>query len=344
MLSANFLMSQGECCGNGCVNCPYIPRHKKGNKNINNSKIQSKSILYNWSEIMSKYLKMPMIGLGTWLLPNEIAEEVTTSALNLGYRHIDTAQAYRNETGIGDAIKKSSLSRDDLFITTKMWPGMEPDNNFQNYDSVINSCNQSLSMLQINEIDLYLIHAPFAKDLRLEQWQAFLDLKKDGKVKNIGVSNYNSHHLQEIEDAGFEMPAANQIEIHPYHLIRPTLDSYMTEHKILPIAYSSLAPIPNWREGSRWNGKPEQMKTGSMPYEDIAIKYQVSVPQLLLKWGIQMGYPVLPKSVKKDRLKENINLDHFEISLEDMNALTNAHLDQQKCLAWSNGFDPLDSE
>ena len=177
---------------------------------------------------------------------------------------------------------------------------------------------------------------------RLELWEAMVELKKQGKVKHIGVSNYNVHHIKEIEKAGIEMPAANQIEIHPWHVIPQPLAEYMDKHEILPIAYSTLAPIPNWREGSRWNGKPEDMKSGAMPCEDIANKYGVTVPQLFLKWAIQLGYPVLPKSVKYDRLKENLSLDHFEISIDDMTSISNIAINEQKCLAWSGDFDPLD--
>ena len=169
-----------------------------------------------------------------------------------------------------------------------------------------------------------------------------IELKKQGKVKHIGVSNYNVHHMKEIEAAGIEMPSANQIEIHPWHVVTKHLAEYMDKNKILPIAYSTLAPIPNWREGSRWNGKPEDMKSGAMPCENIANKYGVTVPQLFLKWAIQLGYPVLPKSVKYDRLKENLSLDHFEISIDDMTSISNIAIDEQKCLAWSGDFDPLE--
>jgi len=171
-----------------------------------------------------------------------------------------------------------------------------------------------------------------------------VELKKQGKVKHIGVSNYNVHHIKEIEHAGLEMPAANQIEIHPWHVVSQLLADYMDQHEILPIAYSTLAPIPNWREGSRWNGKPEDMKSGVMPCEDIANKYGVTVPQLFLKWAIQLGYPVLPKSVKYDRLKENLSLDHFKISIDDMTTISNIAIDEQQCLAWSGDFDPLEVE
>jgi 2,5-diketo-D-gluconate reductase A len=284
-----------------------------------------------------------MIGLGTWLIPNDEVEQISTSALNLGYQHIDTAQVYRNEEGIGKALAASSTPRDKIFITTKMWPGMfgqeEP---FQNFKGAISACNDSLKLLQLDEIDLYLIHNPFAKENRLEQWEAMIELKKQGKVKNIGVSNYNVKHIQEIEIAGLEMPSTNQIEIHPWHVVRTELAQYMDKHEILPIAYSTLAPIPNWREGSQWNGKPEDMKSGAIPCQNIADQYGVTVPQLFLKWAIQLGYPVLPKSVHLNRLKENLELDHFTISRDDVKVISKIAKDNQKCLAWSGDFEPLD--
>ncbi|HIF29728.1 MAG: aldo/keto reductase [bacterium] len=286
---------------------------------------------------------MPMVGLGTWLISNDEVSKVVTDALNLGYRHIDTAQVYRNEEGIGKALVASSLLRDEIFITTKMWPGMfgqeEP---FQNFKGAMSACDDSLTFLQVDEIDLYLIHNPFAKENRLEQWEAMVELKKQGKVKNIGVSNYNVKHIQEIEMAGLEMPVANQIEIHPWHVVRTELAQYMDKHEILPIAYSSLAPIPNWREGSQWNGKPEDMKSGAIPCQNIADQYGVTVPQLFLKWAIQLGYAVLPKSVHYNRLQENLDLDHFTISRDDINAISNIAKDEQQCLAWSGSWDPLD--
>ena len=344
MLTSQFLIDEKVCCGRGCRMCPYEPRHIKGNTDLQERWKHSNSTenLRRFNN-MTNTINMPMIGLGTWLIPNDVVERVSTDAINAGYRHIDTAQVYRNEEGIGHALQKASVSREEMFITTKMWPGMfgqeEP---FQTFEGVMNACDDSLRLLQINEIDLYLIHNPFAKDLRLEQWEAMIELKKQGKVKNIGVSNYNVKHIKEIEDANLQMPSANQIEIHPYHIVREDLQKYMDHHTILPIAYSSLAPIPNWREGSQWNGKPEDMKSGAMPCQEMANKYEVTVPQLLLKWAIQLGYPILPKSVNIERLKENIDLDHFSISRDDIKIMSKMAKDDQKCLAWSGGFDPID--
>jgi 2,5-diketo-D-gluconate reductase A len=342
MLSSQFLISQKECCGNGCRMCPYEPRHIKGNTSL--QKRWNISEKNPYTTIMNK-INIPMIGLGTWLIPNDEVESIVKDAISLGYKHIDTAEVYRNEEGIGKALKVSGIPRDEIYITTKMWPGMfgqeEP---FQTFKGAIEACEQSLQLLQVDEIDLYLIHNPFAKENRLELWEAMLELKKQGKVKHVGVSNYNVKHIEEIEAAELEMPSANQIEIHPWHVIKTELAQYMDKHEILPIAYSTLAPIPNWREGSQWNGKPEDMKSGSMPCQDIADSYNITVPQLFLKWAIQLGYPVLPKSVKYDRLKENLDLHHFEISRADIKTISKIAKDNQKCLAWSGDFDPLEVE
>ena len=340
MLTSQFLIDEKVCCGRGCRMCPYEPRHIKGNTDLQKRWDMSQKLSYN---IAMNKIGIPMIGLGTWLIPNDKVAQISTDALELGYQHIDTAQVYRNEEGIGKALTASSTPRDKIFITTKMWPGMfgqeEP---FQNFKGAISACDQSLKLLQVDEIDLYLIHNPFAKENRLEQWEAMIELKKQGKVKNIGVSNYNVKHIQEIEMAGVEMPVANQIEIHPWHVVRTELAQYMDKHEILPIAYSSLAPIPNWREGSQWNGKPEDMKSGAIPCQNIADQYEVTVPQLFLKWAIQLGYPVLPKSVHYNRLKENLDLDHFTISRDDVKVISKIAKDNQKCLAWSGDFDPID--
>ena len=225
MLTSQFLIDEKVCCGRGCRMCPYEPKHIKGNTELQKRWNISQKSSYN---VAMNKIGIPMIGLGTWLIPNDEVEQISTSALELGYQHIDTAQVYRNEEGIGKALAASSIPRDKIFITTKMWPGMfgqeEP---FQNFKGAISACNDSLKLLQLDEIDLYLIHNPFAKENRLEQWEAMIELKKQGKVKNIGVSNYNVKHIQEIEIAGLEMPSTNQIEIHPWHVVQTELAQYM---------------------------------------------------------------------------------------------------------------------
>ena len=185
MLTSQFLIDEKVCCGRGCRMCPYEPRHIKGNTDLQKRWDMSQKLSYN---IAMNKIGIPMIGLGTWLIPNDEVAQVSSDALELGYQHIDTAQVYRNEEGIGRALAASSTPRDKIFITTKMWPGMfgqeEP---FQNFKGAISACDESLKLLQVDEIDLYLIHNPFAKENRLEQWEAMIELKKHGKVKNIGV-------------------------------------------------------------------------------------------------------------------------------------------------------------
>ena len=219
MLSSQFLINQKQCCGNGCRMCPYEPQHIQGNQQLQKRWNQSKKKSYTTH--MNK-INIPMIGLGTWLIPNDEAESITKDAIKLGYKHIDTAQVYQNEEGIGNALKSLSISRSEIYITTKMWPGMfNQEEPFQTFDGAIKACEQSLKFLQVDEIDLYLIHNPFAKENRLELWEAMIELKKQGKVKHIGVSNYNVHHMKEIEESGIEMPTANQIEINNIGINHP---------------------------------------------------------------------------------------------------------------------------
>jgi len=340
MLTSQFLIDEKVCCGRGCRMCPYEPRHIKGNTELQKRWDMSQKLSYN---IAMNKIGIPMIGLGTWLIPNDEVEQISTSALDWDINILILLKSIVMRKVLVKRLRHHQLQEIKFLLLQRMWPGMfgqeEP---FQNFKGAISACDESLKLLQVDEIDLYLIHNPFAKENRLEQWEAMIELKKQGKVKNIGVSNYNVKHIQEIEMAGFEMPVANQIEIHPWHVVRTELAQYMDKHEILPIAYSSLAPIPNWREGSQWNGKPEDMKSGAIPCQNIADQYEVTVPQLFLKWAIQLGYPVLPKSVHYNRLKENLDLDHFTISRDDVKVISKIAKDNQKCLAWSGDFDPID--
>mgnify|MGYP005692793377 FL=1 len=164
---------------------------------------------------------MPTIGFGTYLISDSDAPKAINSAIKIGYRHIDTAEVYRNEVGIGLGLKDSFnqffLKRDDIFITSKVFPGNPSwGREAKNYKMCIEACDNSLERLNLDYLDCYLIHAPFCKDLRLEQWKALCDLKKTGKTRTIGVSNYSQSHIQEIINAGLEVPEFNQIELHPW--------------------------------------------------------------------------------------------------------------------------------
>jgi len=215
---------------------------------------------------LTESVQIPMIGFGTYLINTDEAKTCVLNAIRIGYRHIDTAEGYGNETGVGHALKNAQkelgISREDLFVTTKLWPGNEAwGQTLKTYDSTIESLNSSLSNLELDYVDLYLIHAPFAKSKRLEQWNALVELRKQGKAKAIGVSNFSKSHIEEIKSAGSPLPDANQIELHPWSQ-KSELVSYLRENRISPIAYSSLVPLAEWRvvEGQD-SSKTEKMKS-----------------------------------------------------------------------------------
>jgi len=285
---------------------------------------------------------IPMIGFGTYLMNADETRSSVLAALKLGYRHIDTAQGYSTEAQVGEAIADSGLPREDIFITTKVFPG-NPEWNKPavKYEEVLDACQQSLQKLQTDYVDLYLIHAPFCAGTRLEQWKALLELKSRGLCRSVGVSNYGVKHLEEISAAGLQMPVANQLELHPYCGQKAVLE-YMLKKNILPIAYSSLAPLSTWRCGqpSGKQDRGECMVQNEAMLEKIAQKYQVSESQVLLRWGLEKGYPILPKSTNVDRIKQNMDLFGFQLLEADANQLDN--LDEGAPVAWKP-CDPASS-
>jgi 2,5-diketo-D-gluconate reductase A len=295
---------------------------------------------------LTKNIKMPMVGFGTYLIKDEDARSIVHKAIRSRYRHVDTAEGYGNEKGVGLAIKAGleelGMSRDEIFVTTKLWPGNEAwGQSPKTYKSTIESLNASLEKLQLDYVDLYLIHAPFTKTQRLEQWKALVELRRLGKARAIGVSNFNETHIEEIKAAGLPLPDANQIELHPWSQ-KPGLVSYLTENGISIIAYSSLVPLSSWRDAEgQDSSKTEDMKTdgasADSPFKMMAKKYGVSEAQILLRWGLQEGYAVLPKSTNEERIRQNIDLFSFEIDDEDMAAI--AEMDRGEGVAWSSG-DP----
>ena len=294
----------------------------------------------------SKNHIVPRIGLGTYNMNSQEAEDMTYAAINYGYRHIDTAAVYRNEDGVGRALKRiyedTDLKRSDLTITTKLWPGgLVKVDRVKNNVGAIKSLDKSLRNLDEDYVDLYLIHSPHAKNKRLEQWETLLTQQEQGKVKNIGVSNWGINHIEELNDKGYPLPSANQIEIHPWSQ-KPELVSYLKENDIDIIAYSSLVPLSTWRhkDGENSLKTDEMYKDGNdleSPFKKMASKYDVTEAQVLLKWALQLGYAILPKSIQIDRMQENFELD-FRIDEEDMNLIE--QLDRGGSVTWEYG-DPL---
>lgn len=295
---------------------------------------------------LTNNIKMPMIGFGTYLIQDADVQSLVHQAILSGYRHVDTAEGYGNENGVGIGIKTAleelEISREEIFVTTKLYPGNEAwGQPPKTYESTIESLNASLTKLQLDYVDLYLIHAPFARTRRLEQWKALIELRRLGKVRAIGVSNFNETHIEEIKVAGLPLPDANQIELHPWSQ-KPDLVAYLTRNDISIIAYSSLVPLSSWRDvEGQASAKTEQMKADSAdsdsPFKIMARKYGVSEAQVLLRWGIQKGYAVLPKSANAERIRQNIDLFDFEIDADDMAAI--AKMDRGDGVAWRSG-DP----
>ena len=276
----------------------------------------------------------------------EEAEKMTYESIMYGYRHIDTAAVYRNEEAVGvglkKAIKELNLDREDIFVTTKLWPGglMKLDR-VKDFEGTIKSFEKSLFKLGLDYIDLYLIHSPHAKKKRIEQWQALIDIKEQNNVKYIGVSNWGINHLEELVQNNLPLPDANQIELHPWSQ-KLDLVKYLREKEIDIIAYSSLVPLSTWRHKYGENSKKtsEMQKISdddNSPFKRLALKYKVTEAQILLKWALELGYSVLPKSIQTKRMQDNFNMN-FSISQDDMNYITT--LDRGGSVTWEYG-DPL---
>ena len=282
----------------------------------------------------------PMAGFGTFQMSNEEAEACVAEALKVGFRHIDSAQAYENEVGTGKAIAACGIPREELFITTKVQPGYAPwGMPEKSYEDVIAACKKSLEELQVDYVDLYLIHTPMSST-RIEQWKALVELKKMGLAKHIGVSNYDERHLKEIEDAGLPMPEANELEFHPI-CAQAKMTPIMEAKGIAHVAYSSLATLSSWRskEGQGGEVKADTKAEAQKVQAEIAEKLGVPEGKLLLRWGMQRGYAVLTKSTTPSRIASNFDLFDFEIPDEDMEKLNS--LDKGEHVAWSKwGINP----
>lgn len=258
---------------------------------------------------LSNGVEIPMVGFGTWQTPNgETAISSVEEALKVGYRNIDTAAVYGNEESVGIAIKTSGIDRKEIFVTSKVW------NSNQGYETTLKAFEESLKKLQLDYLDLYLIHWPVPKifketweETSIGTWKAMEELYKAGKIKAIGVSNFNAHHIKNLTDNCEIVPMVNQIQLSPGVDQKETIE-YCKENNILVEAYSPLS-----------TGKIFNVKE----IIDMATRYNKSVSQIALRWSIQNGYLPLPKSVTPSRIKENSAIFDFEISKEDMEFINN---------------------
>ncbi|KAF2124436.1 Aldo/keto reductase [Dothidotthia symphoricarpi CBS 119687] len=266
--------------------------------------------------IKSKYrmpsgYEIPVLGYGVYQTPAEVASEVVQHALEVGYRHVDSAVAYRNETPSADGMKKSGISREDLFFTTKIPP------KDMRYETAKEHIENTLKITGFDFVDLYLLHSPYGgKENRIGAWKALVEGVETGKIRSIGVSNYGVHHLDELEawikqreeeegkgKAG--VISINQIELHPW-LARKDIVEWCKKRGVLCEAYCPIVRASK-------NEDPLLLP--------LAKKYNKTPSQILIRWSLQMGFIPLPKSVTKSRIEENANVYDFSLTEEDMKSL-----------------------
>ena len=250
------------------------------------------------SLVMNNGLQIPQLGFGVFLVPPEETKQAVTEALDAGYRLIDTAQGYRNEEGVGAAIAESDVPRDELFITTKL------TNSEQGYDTTLAAFDGSMDKLGIDVLDLFLIHWPLPMfDQYVETWRAFEKLLAGGRVRSIGVSNFEIPHLQRLLAETDVTPAVNQIELHP-EFPQEDLREFHQQHGILTESWGPLG------QGKGLLENPQIV--------EVAQRKERTPAQIVLRWHVQLGCVVIPKSVNPDRIRENINIFDFELDDADM--------------------------
>ncbi|MBY6363147.1 aldo/keto reductase [Rhodococcoides corynebacterioides] len=253
---------------------------------------------------------IPALGLGVWQATNDETEKAVRYAIDeAGYRHIDTAAAYGNEEGVGRALAASSVPREDVFVTTKLW------NSDQGYDSALAAFDESLRKLGLDYVDLYLIHWPLQNDERLlRTWDAFEKISESGRAKAVGVCNFEPRHLGLLVDRGGLLPAVDQVELHP-RLAQKEIRHVAGDHGITVESWSPLGGTSN----SGWgrDSKPNTLLTDDT-LTDIGAAYGKSAAQVMIRWHLQNGLVVIPKSVHEERIAQNIDVFDFELSDQDL--------------------------
>jgi 2,5-diketo-D-gluconate reductase A len=259
--------------------------------------------------ILNNGVEMPQLGFGVWQVPDDEAERAVATALEAGYRSIDTAAVYGNEEGTGRAVAASGVPREDVFVTTKLW------NSDHGHDAVLRAFDTSLAKLGLEYVDLYLIHWPTpARDLYTGTYKAFEELYSDGRVRAIGVSNFEPEHLRRLIDGTSVVPAVDQIELHP-HLQQHAAREFHAERGIATEAWSPLG-----------SGKGLLEVPAIVA---IAQKHGRTPAQIVLRWHLQLGNIVIPKSVTPSRIKENIDVFDFALDVEDLAAISALNEDRR---------------
>ncbi|HWU46209.1 MAG TPA: aldo/keto reductase [Humibacter sp.] len=243
---------------------------------------------------------IPQLGFGVYKVPQEHTEHAVFTAFEAGYRHIDTAALYGNEREVGRAIAASGLPREEVFVTTKVW------NDRHGHDETLAAFDESLQKLGLDYLDLYLIHWPSPRQNRyVETWHALEELRADGRVRSIGVSNFTDAHLNRLLASSETVPAVNQVELHPWFQQAP-LRAFDKQHGILTEAWSPLA------RGRVVNDRA---------LDRIAHKHDVSPAQVVIRWHIELGNVVIPKSVTPQRIRDNADVFGFALDAEDRAAI-----------------------
>jgi 2,5-diketo-D-gluconate reductase A len=256
--------------------------------------------------VLNNGVEIPQLGFGVFKVPADETKQAVSTALEAGYRHIDTARLYGNEAAVGEAVRESGLMRDEVFVTSKVW------NKDQGFDSTLRGFDASMEQLGFDVLDLYLIHWPLpAKDLYVDTWRAMEQLYKDGRIRAIGVSNFHPDHLRRLLDKSDVVPVINQVELHPY-LQQSEVRKANEELGVLTEAWAPIA-----RGGELLE---DPVITG------LADKHARTPAQVVLRWHIELGNVVIPKSVTPSRVQENIDIFGFSLDEEDMAAV--AQLDR----------------